>query len=230
MRTPCAGCPTASSVTMSPGEPGELGAVVHGDDAAAGPDRLEVQRRVLGRAEQQEVGQRVVDAPTPPADDDDPGCTESLGHEHRELEIGVVLGRRVALDRRTGAFGRREEPGVDGVEVADHDVGGDPEPRGLFETRVGRDHGRVPREPLPQPVVDGIAAREHEHRRARLIAVHRPPSAGITRSRFEGSVAMPGRCKPAGRPPSQPGFPELPVGVAATVRPPACCVRSERMI
>ena len=39
-----------------------------------------------------------------------------------------------------------------------------------------------------------------------------PPSAGITRSRFEGSVAGPG-ASPAAWPPSQPGSPELPMGV-----------------
>ena len=75
----------------------------------------------------------------------------------------MVLRRRVALDRRTGAFGRGEEVGVDGIEVAHDDVDLDTEPGGLLETRIGRDHRRGRWEQPPEPLVDGVAACEHEH-------------------------------------------------------------------
>ena len=113
--------------------------------------------------------------------------------------------------------------GIGGVEVADDVVDVQPERLGLMQARVGGDDDRV----VGQQCVAGAASTGSPPASTMAARVTRiPPSAGITRSRFEGSVA--GRV--VRMPPSQPGVPRAPRGCVVVGLPRATTRRGLRSV
>jgi hypothetical protein len=110
------------------------------------------------------------------------------------------------------------------IEVADDEVHVEPEHRGGSQAGVGRDHGGVGRQRTTwvsastgsPPTSTTTSVRTSGSRRD---GISPPPSAGITRLRFHGSVTLPH----GGWPPSQPGCSRAPRGqVGAAVRRARC--------
>ena len=147
--------------------------------------------------------------PSPaPADDDDAMRARAPRRVEREFEIRRVLGCGMVLDRRAR---RGDDVGIGRVEVAYHEINLQAERRREVNTRIGGDDEVRVRQTFPYARQHQVAARKYEHD-TRLS--HRPPFAGITRSRFKGSAAV--RAELA-QPPSQPGSPELPMGLSVCV-------------
>jgi len=109
-----------------------------------------------------------------PADDrDGPGAAGQRGVEG-ELEIGLVLLRRVGLDLAARGPSRRQLVEIDRVEIPDHQIDRPAERHRLREARVGRDHERLGGQSRRDLDRDRIAAREHDRGRGsthRLVPV-----------------------------------------------------------
>ncbi len=125
------------------------------------------------------------------------------------------------FDRRPARGRSIDERGIGRIEIADEQVYVHPERGGHLQTRVGGNHGRRGGKPVTQRDPDRLTACEHDDNRPDrngngIVARHGPPFAGITRSRFKESVAGAGIIR-SRWPPSQPGSPELPIGVSRSV-------------
>ena len=172
--------------------------------ADAGPRRAASAKS--RRREQQRVGEEVVEPPAVRRRRRRPRSTpRSRAASERELEVGGVLRRRVALDQpRRARSAASTAAGVGGVEVADDEVDRDAERVRVVEARSRRRSRRVvPVGQVRRARRGGgrIAAGEHDATRTGPIG----PSAGITRFRFEGSATRDGRpLSPAV--PSSPGI------------------------
>ena len=167
------------------------------------------------RGEQQHVAEQVIEPTPAPADDDD--ALRAVAHARRRSRVRDRSRpwpsgcRSIAAPPRPPRRRRRDRPSR-GRRRCDRPC----KPSGAREvqTRVGGDDvGRRQADVRAAPAVDRSRRRPV---RARHAAVIVPPSAGITRSRFEGSVAV--RARTSLEPPSQPGSPELPMGCLCRVR------------
>ena len=105
--------------------------------------RLHRHLRQPGPGQRQRDGQGVVEAVAGPGDRHQAlGPPRREGGVDRQVEVGGVLGRRVALDRGARGLGGGQRRGVHGVHVAHDHVDGQPEGERALQTGVGRHHPR----------------------------------------------------------------------------------------
>ena len=189
----------------------------HGEVGAAEPAGDAAPRCRDGRVSTSAAGEEVVEAAAAGSDHDDVAWPELERGIERQLEVGRVLRRRVALDARPGRLGLRPSASArDRVEVAD---------------RRGRR-----RAPAPTRASTPRSAAMTKASRGRLA---RACSGTRRATGHDDPRSMPGRPAPADhrslrwhypdqvrgsvadRPPSQPGSPSSPgvFGETPTLRP-----------
>ena len=195
-------------------------AAARDQDARGAAERLDLDARERRRREQQQVAEQVVEPVAAAVDEHDPPRRPARSRRRtrardRSRPSRPDGGRRSCPTRPR----RRPRPGR---PSRDRRRDGRRARRARSATRrpgVGRDHvgvGRAATRARRARPADCPANTIATGTGATPFMV--PPSAGITRSRFEGSVAGPA-VTPDAWPPSQPGSPELPMGVAVRAYP-----------